>query len=67
MQTIEIWPDEIEGGDAVLDDKAFTYLRMVDNDSGKTVIALLNPEAEQRMIATLAQWARMRSGNGQPN
>ncbi len=51
MKTVEIWPKDIELGDAVSDDLTVTYLRMTDPESGLEVIAFIRPEAMKTLIA----------------
>ncbi len=51
MNTVEIWPKDIELGDAVSDDMTVTYLRMTDPQSGLEVIAFIRPEAMETLIA----------------
>jgi len=55
MRTIEIWPKEIEGGDAVGGDFTTAYLKLTDPEQGLEVIAFLG--ADQ-----LAQLGAMASG-----
>jgi len=54
VQTIEIWPKDIEGGDAVSGDLTVTYIRMTDPEDGIEVLAFIRPEALQTLIAQLA-------------
>ncbi|MEK9212291.1 hypothetical protein [Sphingomonas sp. 2378] len=49
MQTVEIWPKDIELGDAVGEGLTVTYLRMTDPESGLDVIAFIRPEALQTL------------------
>lgn len=60
MQTVEIWPDKVEGGDAVGDAGAFAYLLFTDTASNVEVAVMLQPEAEQAMLEQLDAWLRSR-------
>ena len=54
MKTIEIWPKEVHGGDAVGDGITVQYLRLIDPEDGLEVIAFIRPEALETLFQQLA-------------
>lgn len=67
MKTIEIWPKAIEGGDAIIDDKGYAYLKLTDPESDQEVIVFLGAEAENQVVETLKAWAASRTSGGPTN
>ncbi len=67
MRTIEIWPDEIEGGDTEREGKRYATMRFIDHDAETAVVVFLQPEVERGMIADLYGWAQSRGMTGRAN
>ncbi len=67
MRTIEIWPDEIEGGDTERDGKSYATMRFIDHDTETAVVVFLQRETERGMIADLYGWAQSRGLTGRSN
>jgi hypothetical protein len=67
MRTIEIWPDEIEGGDTERGGATYATMRFIDHDAETAVVVFLQQEAERGMIANLYGWAQSRGMTGRSN
>lgn len=58
MRTIEIWPKEVEAGDAVDEGFTATYLRLVDPETDTEVLVMLRAEALQQLAAAIGAGVR---------
>lgn len=67
VRTIEIWPDEIEGGDTEREGVFYATMRFVDREAETAVVIYLQPEIERGMIADLYGWAQSRGMTGRTN
>ncbi|RYD44082.1 MAG: hypothetical protein EOP63_07185 [Sphingomonadales bacterium] len=67
MRTIEIWPDEIEGGDTERDGQSYPTMRFIDHAAETAVVVFLQAETERGMIADLYGWAQSRGMTGRSN
>ena len=67
MRTIEIWPDEVEGGDTEREGNRYATMRFIDHEADTAVVVFLQPEAERGMIADLYGWAQSRGMTGRAN
>lgn len=68
MNTIEIWPDRVEGGDAIGDGVAAAYPLFTDTRTGCEVAVMIDGKAETHLLAQLDGWIRSRlAGRDQVN
>ena len=67
MRTIEIWPDEIEGGDTERDGQSYATMRFIDHEAETAVVVFLQAETERGMIADFYGWAQSRGMTGRSN
>ena len=54
MDPLELWPDDFEGGDAIIDGTRIKYLRAIDAKSGRSAVMFFTADAWADLIAKIA-------------